>query len=288
MRTLTYLVTIILILGVILFYFYHREGEDLKIITFETKEAQYDIDGDIAFRVQVNKRAYIYLYTYDDKSVRKLLYPKSFSESHMLGANQIGLIDNFNIKPKDGERKEYKDEKVLLIVAVNLLSEAKKEMSHKSFAKMLEGNQNTSMTIVKGEQEQKYKFIIIPIRKPKQKVTIETESTSYMEDEDIDLDINSLHDGYVWVFEATPTENIKRLKSGKIDSNSRFPTGTTAHKPIGYHTAIVIYTKENRPIESDDFTIIKGKSIKGEPNFKVKFKNGKSYTYDIETFKVTE
>lgn len=283
MKKLIYLVVIIVLL--VIFYFY--QNRDLKILTFETQKAQYDIDDDIIFNVQVNRSAYVYLYTYNDKDVRKLLYPKNFSDKYQLGADQIGVIDNIKVKPKEEDKQLYKDEKVLLVVAINPILSAKKEMTRKSFTKMLEGNENTSMTIIDKKQQKKHLFITIPIRKPIQKVTIETQSNAYKQGEDIDLDINSLNDGYVWVFEATPTGNITKLNSGKIDKNRRFPTGTVGKSPNGHHTAIAIYTKENTPLGVDDFTIIKGETIKGEPTFEVKFKNGKDYAYNIETFKVT-
>ena len=275
---------IIIVISIGLFLLLKYE-KNLEIVTFEAQQAQYDIDEDIWINVQTNKKVYAYLYTYNDEGTRKLLYPKKLTDEHILPANKLVEIGSFNVK--DSSKKIYKDETVCLIVSIHPLKSAKKEMTHQSFTKMLGGNKNTGMNIINGKPDQKDLNITIPIRKPTQKVTIETQSNAYKQGEDIDLDINSLNDGYVWVFEATPTDNITKLNSGKIDKNRRFPTGTVGKSPNGYHTAVAIYTKENTPLGVDDFTIVKGETIKGEPTFEVKFKNGKNYTYNIETFEVT-
>ena len=279
---------IVTIFGILFYFLYTEYKKDLKIVTFTTHQTQYDIDEDIWFNIEVNKMVYAYIYTYNDEGTKKLLYPKKLSDKNILSANTLNEVGSFNVLQEDDNKKVYKDEPVMLIVATQPIKEAKKEMSSESFSKMLGGNANTTVHVVNKKKERKFSKINIKIRKPKEKITVETQSSSYMVDEDIDLDINALNDGYVWVFEGTPTKNIKKLTSGKIDKNRRFPTGTIAHEPVGYHTAVAIYTKDNHPIEAEDFEIVERASIKGEPTFELKFKSDKSYTYDIETFKITQ
>jgi hypothetical protein len=99
------------------------------------------------------------------------------------------------------------------------------------------------------------------------------------------MDIESKESGYAHIFEATPTKNIKKIAKGKL-YDLEFRTNIEAKRPMGKHTAIVIYTKEDEEIKATDFKIEK-EVVKGEAIYNLVFKNSKKYTYDIEEFEVT-
>ena len=172
----------------------------------------------------------------------------------------------------------------MLIISRHPLSGIKKEMSAESFDKMLTDNADTQSVEIEGKQELKKRIISVKIKKPKAYITIDTKNTSYKLTEDIDIDVISLSEGFVHIFEATPTQNITKLKSGEVQRE--FRSFSVAKKPTGRHTAIAIYTKENEDIKSTDFTI-EEEIVKGEPNYAIRFKNGKRYVYDIQWFEVT-
>jgi len=276
-RILSITLSMVVVVAVL---FYLGLPKVLEIAEFSTTKAEYSANEEIFFRIKATQPSYYYLYTYNPKDKRKLLYPRKSSLPNRLNANKTVRSGGFNII----KNPKYKDEKVMLIVSRHPLSGIKKEMSTKSFTKMLTDNENTTSIEIEGKQVLKKRIISIKIKKPKAHIIIDTKNISYFLKEDVDIDITSLSEGYVHIFEATPTQNITKLKSGEVERE--FRSFTVAKKPLGKHTIIAIYTKNSEDIKSTDFTIDE-EMIKGEAIYTLKFKNGKEYVYDIQEFEVT-
>jgi len=268
------------VVSVIAILLYLGLPKSLKIAEFSTTKSEYSANEEIYFRIKATQKAYYYLYTYNAEDTRILLYPKKSIYQNSLNANKTVRSGGFTVI----KNPKYRDEKVMLIVSRYPLSGIKKEMSAKSFTKMLTDNENTTSIEREGEQVLKQRIISVKIKKPKFDITIDTKNIDYKLKEDIDIDVTSLTEGYGHIFEATPTKNITKITKEKF-YNLEIRTGTTAKKPIGRHTVIAIFTENNRDIKPTDF-IIEEEIVKGEPNYSIRFKNGKRYEYDIQWFRV--
>ena len=265
--------------GVVFWMGYQNSKEPLRIVEFSSTKSKYALNEEVFFNIKTNKKAYFYLYTYNAQDKRLLLYPKDISKPYRVDGNTL-------IRPDNGFRiinnQNYRDEKVKLIVSKYPIKGAEKEMTPLSFSKMLADN-NTTFTKVEKNQVD-IAVISFEVSKPKFDITIDTKNIDYKLKEDIDIDVTSLTEGYGHIFEATPTKNITKITKEKF-YNLEIRTGTTAKKPIGRHTVIAIFTEDNRDIKPTDF-IIEEEIVKGEPNYSIRFKNGKRYEYDIQWFRV--
>lgn len=266
------------------------QKNSLQILSFEPLKESYAFYEQVGLKLKFNKPVYFYIFT---ESKKQMIHPSDSKSGRVnfVDANRtIRLKNAFNIVDNLGT----KDEKVILLSSTvkidkyeKLLEEAKGAfpvLNKDSWSKVLEASDN--MTIEYGDETEaltRGKSIMVKIREEGLKINID--SYEYRLGEDVDLDIKTLNDGYVSVFEATPTQNIKKLGNGKVERVREFRNiGTEASEPLGVHTSIAIYTKDNIDIQPDDFKVV-AFSTKGGVDYKLEFKNEK-YLYDIETFRV--
>lgn len=256
-----------------------QKNKVLEVVEFKTKEEFYAKDAAISFHIETNKKAFYYIYTFNKEGNRTLV----FSDKIMV-SNQRHETPIFRVKKE--ETNVNKEEKVILLVSINPLTDAKKEMTQKSFSKMIELDDVIEESfIVQDKEEKVYLPLVIKFKKDAVSLTIELNSTRYRKQEDVYIDTVSSANGYVTIFEGT-AQNLHRVKGDSVRSDEKMKSQVIASSPVAEHIIVAIYTEEDKQLKTNDFTV-EIEEKKGRDEYTIRF-NDKAYPYTIQSYMVTE
>jgi len=254
-----------------------QKNKELEIVEFKTKEKFHGKNDAIRFHIKTNKKAFYYIYTFNKEGNRTLV----FSDKIMV-SNQRYETPSFRVKPEETDFN--KEEKVILIVSVNPLTNAKKEMTQQSFSKMIELDDVIENSfIVQDKEENIHLPLVIKFKKDAVSLKIELDSTRYTKQEDVYIDTISSANGYVIIFEGT-AQKLHRVKGDKVKSDERFKSQVNATSPVGEHIIVAIYTSEDKKLTTHDFKVVI-EERKGRNEYALKFKN-EQYPYIIKSYMV--
>ena len=254
-----------------------QKNKALEIIEFKTKEEFHAKDAAIRFHLKTNKKAFYYIYTFNKEGNRTLV----FSDEIMV-SNKRYETPSFRVKQEETDFN--KKEKVILVVSINPLTDAKKEMTQKSFSKMIELDDVIEDSfIVQDNQEKLHLPLVIKFKKDVVSLKIELDSTRYLKQEDVYIDTVSSANGYVTIFEGT-AEKLHRVKGDRVKSDERLTSQVNATSPIAEHIIVAIYTSEDKKLTTNDFKVVI-EERKGRNEYALKFKN-EQYAYTIKSYMV--
>jgi len=254
-----------------------QKNKELEIVEFKTKEEFNDKNAPIRFHIKTNKKAFYYIYTFNKEGNRTLVF-----NDKIMVPNKLYETPSFRVKPE--ETDVNKEEKVILVASINPLTSSKREMTQKSFSKMIEFNDTIDNSFIIQDKQEIVNFpLVIKFKKDAISLKIELDSKHYTKQEDVYIDTFSSANGYVTIFEGT-AQTLHRVKSDRVKSDEKFKSQVSASSPIGEHIVVAIYTTKNKKLTTDDFEVVV-KELKGRDEYALKFKD-EAYPYTIKSYMV--
>ena len=260
-----------------------KKDKPLEILLFETDEPYYSPTDEIFFHVKTNKKAFLYIYSFNKNEKRVRSFPKNSKNNNLIPANAIREIgDGLHFSQSDSDFAH--DQKVILVASTRPKHELKEVMTPESFSKMVEDSANTKMYAIADKEEIVSRILNIHIENNLAKVKIELDNIISKQGEPLYIDATSSVNGYLTVFEGVPN-NLHRIEGGKVRSDDTFRTQVDSLSlPLGEHIVVAIYTPKKERLTTDDFKV-ETQDKKGGKSYTLKFRDT-SYPYAIRTHKV--
>ncbi len=255
-------------------------NKGIKIVKFSPLKKEYNVDENIGFEIQSNSDGYYYLHTQKEGTSKMILL--KIESDNSLQKDKSKKVGYFRIKNFVG------DERALLTVCNTPYKKFEKNIEESVYKKEFEYVGGIEDDAEEKETRCTQREIKVKVKAPQEEINITTQSSNYRLGEDIDFRVNSATDGYVVVFDAAPMDNINKLYEGSIQKLRDVQMGIVAKRPLGHRIAIAIYSRENENIGINSFDIIEAESMKGQPQYKLEFKDGKQYIYNMQYYTVSD
>jgi len=263
--------------------------ESLKVLTFKTHKKEYGYNEPIGVQLEVNKKAYFYLFS---ESKKKMIFPNNYDSGriHSVKANTfINLNDAFMVENNMGQ----KDEKLILLVSTQKVLEYEEllgkgkgfpDVPDKLIAKSLKPNEFVSISYGESSEAQ-FAGSEINVHIKKIAIVINPfDNNISKQGEPLYIDATSSVNGYLTVFEGVPN-NLHRIEGGKVRSDDTFRTQVDSlSPPFDEHIVVAIYSPKKERLTTNDFRV-ETQDKKGGKSYTLKFKDT-SYPYAIRTHKV--